>query len=66
MWVKMVSGDYINLDKVNTVIINPYNAIVCKFDDSTMVLGNFTDREKAETVLKSMFENVNCTEVQHE
>ena len=62
MWVKTKSGDYINLDKVNSITINPYNAVVCKFDNSTMTLGNFSSRWEAEDVLGGIF--VNCKKVE--
>jgi len=63
MWVKTKSGDYVNLDKVNTITINPYNAIVCRFHNSSIILGNFANRDEVETVLKDIFENVAYKEV---
>ena len=54
MWIKSQEGKLVNLDKVDTIEINPINSIICKFGDKGTCLGSFKTGDEAKTILEDI------------
>jgi len=54
MWIKSKEGKLINLDRVDTIEINPVNSIICKFGDGRACLGSFKTGDEARTILEDI------------
>lgn len=58
MWIKFQEGKLINLDRVDTIEINPLNSILCKFGNKGICLGSYRTMEEAEKILSSLQEEL--------
>lgn len=58
MWIKSKEGKLINLDRVDTIEINPINSIICKFGDKGICLGSYKTLGEANRVLNSLQEEL--------
>lgn len=47
MWIKSKEGKLINLDRVDTIEVNPLNSIICKIGDRGVCLDSFKTSEDA-------------------
>ena len=63
MWIKTKEGKLINLDRVDTIEINPINSIICKFENKGICLGNFETSEDAEEVFNVLQEVLKANEL---
>lgn len=52
MWLETQNGKVINLDNADTIEINPFFSIICKFGEKAIVLGSYSSQQKAENALR--------------
>lgn len=56
MWIKSDDGRLINLNRVDTIEINPVNSIICKINGKGISLSNCKTLEEAEKTLNLLRE----------
>jgi len=56
MWIKSDEGKLINLDRVDTIEINPLNSIICKIGDKGICLGSYKSEAQAKATLNDLQE----------
>ena len=61
MWAQTETKDkFVNLDKINSIEINPMNSVVCKIGDKGYIIGNYKSFDDAEQAINKL---INCIDI---
>lgn len=56
MWIKSDQGKLVNLNRVDTIEINPVNSVICRMGEKGVCLSNYETFEDAEKTLNLLQE----------